>query len=298
MSVDERTRIDGQVDPVDPRTLLRRGAARGVRAASGTCSRPRWRVYAPRPLMIDVDGDAWTLAVDDGVVRVVAGARRRRRRPCCARTAAQLEDLVTDQVTVVGMQTNGIARPARRALRRAARLVAPAARRARCAARRTRRARSTSSTPTGAPLALDRSFPADAPLDEMGDFLQRAGLPPHRRCVRPRTRWPRCRATWTPPRPRTRSATAGRGGRATAPATTCSCACSTSTRCRPRSSGSSATTACSGSPTSPATATCTAAWRTTASRRCSSRSTWSRASPTCRGTRTARSVVTATTAAA
>ena len=32
-----------------------------------------------------------------------------------------------------------------------------------------------SSTPTGAPLALDRSFPADAPLDEMGDFLQRAG---------------------------------------------------------------------------------------------------------------------------
>ena len=28
---------------------------------------------------------------------------------------------------------------------------------------------------SGAPLALDRSFPADAPLAEMGDFLQRAG---------------------------------------------------------------------------------------------------------------------------
>ena len=110
----------------------------------------------------------------------------------------------------------------------------------------------------GAPLALDRSFTADAPLDEMGDFLQRAGYLHLDGCVHRGRDGRGVAPTWTPPRPRTRAATAGRGGRATAAATTCSCACSTSTRCRPRSSGWSPTSGCSGSPTSPATATSTA----------------------------------------
>ena len=72
MSVDERTRIDGQVDPVDPRTcfetLLPAAFEREQDLLAAALEH-----YAPRPLTIDVDGDAWTLAVDGGVVRVRAG---------------------------------------------------------------------------------------------------------------------------------------------------------------------------------------------------------------------------------
>lgn len=170
MSVDERTREDGQVDAVDPATCFEEvlpaafERQRDLLAAAVAA-------YAPRPLTIDVDGDAWTLAVDDGVVRVTAG---HDGDTVLRTTRAQLQDLVTDQVTVVGMQTNGtLDQPVGRfdalldwwlLLRGALDARAP-------------------HTPgaidlvdaDGAPLALDRSFAADAPLDEMGDFLQRAG---------------------------------------------------------------------------------------------------------------------------
>ena len=173
MSVDIRSRVDGEVEAVDAaqcfgevlpqaferhRDLLRRRP----------CARSR-----PRPLVLDVDGDAWTLADDDGTVRVRAG-RADDAATVLRLSAAQLNDLVTDQVTVVGMQTNGsLDQPVGRfdalldwwlLLRGALDGRAP-------------------HTPgaidlvdaSGAPLALDRSFAADAPLDEMGDFLQRAG---------------------------------------------------------------------------------------------------------------------------
>ena len=72
MSIDERTRIDGQVEPVDPATcfeeVLPAAFERGQDLLAAAVAE-----YAPRPLTIDVDGDAWTLAVDDGVVRVVSG---------------------------------------------------------------------------------------------------------------------------------------------------------------------------------------------------------------------------------
>ena len=257
MSVDERTRVDGEIDAVDPDHVLRGGAARRRSNGSRTCSRRRWSEYAPRPLVVDVDGDAWTLAVDDGVVRSCAG--RDDDAPTVLRTTrAQLDDLVNDQVTVVGMQTNGIARPTGRPLRRAARLVVAAARRARRAC--------TAHAGCDRPRRCRRRAARARPQLRGRRAARRDGrLPPARRATSTspacstRARWPRCRATWTPPRPRTRVATAGRGGRRTAPATTCSCACSTSTRCRPRSSGWSVTTACSVSPASPATTTSTAA---------------------------------------
>ena len=87
---------------------------------------------------------------------------------------AQLDDLVHDQVTVVGMQTNGsLDQPVGRfdalldwwlLLRGALDARAP----------HTRGAIDLVDA-DGAPLALDRSFAVDASLDEMGDFLQRAG---------------------------------------------------------------------------------------------------------------------------
>jgi hypothetical protein len=173
MSVDERTRIDGQVDPVDPaecfETLLPAAFER-----SQDLLRPAVEHYAPRPLTVEVDGDVWTLSVDDGIVRVAAGGDG--DSGAVLRTdREQLQDLVNDQVTVVGMQTNGsLDQPVGRfdalldwwlLLRGALDARAP-------------------HTPgavalvdaDGAPLNLDRSFAADAPLDEMGDFLQRAGF--------------------------------------------------------------------------------------------------------------------------
>ena len=72
MSVDERTRVDGEVDPVDPATcfgeVLPTAFERERQLLAAAVAE-----YAPRPLTIEVDGDAWTLAVDDGVVRVASG---------------------------------------------------------------------------------------------------------------------------------------------------------------------------------------------------------------------------------
>ncbi len=116
---------------------------------------------------------AWTLTVEPGRVRVRTGARA-DAGVVLRVAAAQLADLVDDQVTVVGMQTNGtLDQPVGRfdqlldwwlLLRGALDGRAP-------------------HVPgdlalvdaDGAPLDLARSFPVDASLDEMGDFLQRAG---------------------------------------------------------------------------------------------------------------------------
>jgi hypothetical protein len=172
MSVDNRTRVDGEVGEVDPTTcfgeLLPDAFERNRDRLADAVA-----VYAPRPLTVDVDGDAWTLAVDDGAVRVTSGADD-GAGTVLRLSGTQLQDLVNDQVTVVGMQTNGtLDEPVGRfdalldwwlLLRGALDGRAP-------------------HTPgaidlvdaDGAPLDLTRSFARGAPLDEMGDFLQRAG---------------------------------------------------------------------------------------------------------------------------
>ena len=172
MSVDERTRVDGEVDAVDPTTCFEEVLPAAFERRADLLA-PAVAEYAPQPLTIEVDGDAWTLALDGGVVRVRAG--RDDDAPTVLRTSpAQLDDLVRDQVTVVGMQTNGsLDQPVggfdalldwwlllRGALRRT------------CAAHA---GRSISSTPTA---RRSRSTAPSRPtlsLEEMGDFLQRAG---------------------------------------------------------------------------------------------------------------------------
>jgi hypothetical protein len=111
--------------------------------------------------------------VVDGVVRVTEG-RDDDATATLRTTRTQLDDLVNDQVTVVGMQTNGtLDQPEGRfdalldwwlLLRGALDGRAPYT-----------RGSIDLVDADGAPLALDRSFAVDAPLDEMGDFLQRAG---------------------------------------------------------------------------------------------------------------------------
>jgi Phytanoyl-CoA dioxygenase (PhyH) len=172
MSVDQRTRVDGEVGSIDPATCFDEVLPAAFERERDLLA-PAVVEYAPRPLIIEVDGEAWTLAVDDGVVRIFDG--RRDDADSVLRTnRAQLDDLVNDQVTVVGMQTNGtLDQPVGHfdalldwwlLLRGALDARAP-------------------HTPgvidladaDGAPLALDRSFAAESSLDEMGDFLQRAG---------------------------------------------------------------------------------------------------------------------------
>ncbi|HEY3673989.1 MAG TPA: phytanoyl-CoA dioxygenase family protein [Acidimicrobiia bacterium] len=177
MSVDERTRVDGEVDAVDPvacfAELLPAAFEREQDLLAAAVAE-----YAPRPLTIEVDRNAWTLAVDDGVVRVVSGGTDTSSSgdgiTLLRTNRAQLDDLVNDQVTVVGMQTNGtLDQPVGGfgalldwwlLLRGALDGRAP----------HTRGAIDLVDS-DGAPLALDRSFAVDAPLEEMGDFLQRAG---------------------------------------------------------------------------------------------------------------------------
>jgi hypothetical protein len=173
MSVDRRTRVDGQVDALDPATCFGEVLPNAFERGRDLLA-PALLEYEPRPLVIDVDGDAWTLAVDDGVVRVVPG-RDDGAATVLRTNPAQLDDLVSDQVTVVGMQTNGtLDQPVGRfdalldwwlLLRGALDGRAP----------HTKGALDLVDA-DGAPLALDRSFDADASLEEMGDFLQRAGF--------------------------------------------------------------------------------------------------------------------------
>jgi ectoine hydroxylase-related dioxygenase (phytanoyl-CoA dioxygenase family) len=172
MSVDIRTRVDGQVESVDAAACFEEvlpAAFEGERAVLAAAVAE----YAPRPLVIEVDGDAWTLAVDGGVVRIAPG-RADDAESMLRLSGTQLDDLVNDQVTVVGLQTNGtLDQPVGHfdalldwwlLLRGALDGRAP----------HTKGAIDLVDA-DGAPLALDRGFPGDAPLDEMGDFLERAG---------------------------------------------------------------------------------------------------------------------------
>src|SRR5438445_9844617 len=98
MSVDIRTRVDGQIESIDAATCFGEvlpAAFEGERDVLATAVAE----YAPRPLAVEVDGDSWTLAVDDGVVRVTPG-RDDDAESVVRLTAAQLGDLVNDQVTV------------------------------------------------------------------------------------------------------------------------------------------------------------------------------------------------------
>ena len=280
MSVDIRSRVDGEVEAVDParcfgevlpeaferqrdrlddarpRVRARAVGARGRRRRVDARRRPRHRPRARRSC-------------------------RRRRRPCCASRRPSSNDLVTDQVTVVGMQTNGsLDQPVGRfdelldwwLLLRGALDAARAAR-----ARRDRPRRRVGRAPRARPPAS----PPTRRSTRWATSSSARGTCTSRACS-PRTRWRRCRATWTPPHPPTRPATADRGGRATATASELlvrmqyfddvspaverlvarrpPAAPRRTDRRRPRVRQHG---------------------RTTASRRCSSRSTWSRASPTC-----------------
>ena len=174
MSVDVRTRVDGTVETLDPATFLGQMLPAAFAEHRQLLARAT-QVLAPPPLVIDAGGECWTLAVVDGCIRITAGAADGTVGAARLRVdARQLTDLAVDQVTVVGWQTNGTLDFDGRfdqlldwwlLVRGALDGIAP------------HTAGDLALVDAdGRPLDLTRSFPADASLAEMGDFLSRAGF--------------------------------------------------------------------------------------------------------------------------
>jgi len=171
MSVDVRTRIDGDEPAVDPGDLFETQLPAALDAARSRLA-PSLDDLHLRTLTIEVDDDRWTLArVDDAVV-VSAGPVR--DAVTLRLTSDQLRDLVTDQVTPIGWLASGTLdlHGGRLAdvlnwwlvLRAAIDGTTP------------HRAGDVDLTDAeGRPLDLGRAFRPDEPVEEMADFLERAG---------------------------------------------------------------------------------------------------------------------------
>src|SRR5262245_6456098 len=103
MSIDLRTRSDG------PRTLFSPAGFFAelpeLLAAHEDALAGALRWLDPRPLVIEVDGASWTLHWDGTRVGVAEGDRDDAAR--VRLTAAQLDDLVADQCTFIGLHASG-----------------------------------------------------------------------------------------------------------------------------------------------------------------------------------------------
>jgi hypothetical protein len=106
MSVDVRTRVDGEQAPLDPARFFDDDLPAALDAAAPLLAEAAAVLRLP-PLVIDVDGDSWTLLVDDGVVHVVPGASGRDHTMRLGLDPSQLSDLVADQVTPMGWFSSG-----------------------------------------------------------------------------------------------------------------------------------------------------------------------------------------------
>jgi hypothetical protein len=104
MSVDLRTRVDGPHEAIAPDRFFGEDLPAALDAHADAVAGVSW--VAPRPLTVEVDGEAWTLSVeDDGRVEVAAG--RRDGAAHVRLSAEQVDGLATDQQTFVGMWTGG-----------------------------------------------------------------------------------------------------------------------------------------------------------------------------------------------
>ena len=286
MSFDVRTRVDGEVERLEP------GAARDAIAAAldsaADLLRPALH-YAKRPLTVDVDGDTWHLASDGRSVALFDGAASEGLR--LRLTADQLADLWCDQATPMTWFSSG-------ALELDGRLEHLLDWWVLLRGAIDQRAPHVAGDIDLSETDLAQSFTLDDRDEDIRAFLAEAGFV-HIRGVygedemaavssdmdaaAPTYAKGDGRSWWarTERRRRPARAHAGRGRRVPAdrPAR--------GRRAPARASGRLPEAATSGGRAS-----------ATASRRCSSPSASSRASPTCRGTRTARSAATATSAAA
>ena len=179
MTVDHRTRIDGE-HAVQPAVEVFASVLPNEFAAHADLLERAVRAIDPPPLVIEAGRDAGrdvcTLSTRDGRVVVQPGAADEGGRAGLRLRLddSRLADLLVDQVTVAGWWTNGTLDLDGRfedlldwwlQLRGACDGVAPHV------------AGDVALVDAdGAPLDLTRSFAADDPLEEIGDFLQRAGF--------------------------------------------------------------------------------------------------------------------------
>jgi len=100
MAVDFRTRVDGPRDDFDVDAFFLRTLPDAL-AAHGAALRPGLEFIEPRPLLLEIGADAWTLRVDEGEVTITPG---RGEHVAAARlTVEQLADIVDDQQTIMSL---------------------------------------------------------------------------------------------------------------------------------------------------------------------------------------------------
>ena len=171
MSVDLRTRTDGPREALDPREFFEHDLPAALHARRDAVA-PGTERLDLRPMTIEVDGDAWTLSAREDGVHVSAGSGDDAARIHLGRD--QLEDLVHDQQTFMGMWSSG------RLDQRSGRLgdaldwwlvlrAALDARPIHAPGAVTFRDRD------GGPLDLHRTFRADDDRDDLRHFLEETG---------------------------------------------------------------------------------------------------------------------------
>jgi hypothetical protein len=104
MSVDVRTRLDGEQETVPAAVFFGDVLPRAL-AANGPLLAPAVVALAPPPLVVELPDGSWTLEATDGAVTVRAGGRAGALH--LRLSAAQLDDLIADQVTPMGWFSSG-----------------------------------------------------------------------------------------------------------------------------------------------------------------------------------------------
>ncbi len=106
MSVDVRTRVDGEQDLLDPARFFAHDLPAALDRAGPLLAEAVSVLRLP-PLVIEVDGVSWTLEVDGAGVVVRSGNSSGDDAMHLRLDQSQLADLVTDQVTPMGWFSSG-----------------------------------------------------------------------------------------------------------------------------------------------------------------------------------------------
>jgi len=173
MSVDVRTRVDGEQVPLDCDRFFGEELPAALDAAAPLLAPARATLRLP-PLVLQVDQDCWTLQAEGPGIVVVPGASARDDALVLRLGVAALSDLVADQVTPMGWFSSGTLDLEGRlerlldwwlVLRGALDGVAPHV-----------AGEMAFGDLDGAPLDLGRSFHWDEDDEEMDRFLDQAGF--------------------------------------------------------------------------------------------------------------------------
>jgi hypothetical protein len=106
MSVDVRTRVDGEQAAVDPAAFFEDELPAALEAGAPLLSEARPALRLP-PLVVEVDGARWTLDADGPRIEVRPGATSGDEALRLRIDSSQLSDLATDQVTPMGWFSSG-----------------------------------------------------------------------------------------------------------------------------------------------------------------------------------------------